>query len=979
VPFTATVTHTVENECGESNAITLVIDDLEACEGSLVCDCPEGGLTVYAGEGRSIWETDLAPFITTSSTNNTLNTNNRCVAISGRLLIPTIDNPNEDFVDLAFFPGEVRMQPGAEIVIEEGATVQFRTSGPSGNPALFSGCESLWQRITVESNASFTMTGIHIEDAQAAVHPMDNAIVELRDNSFRKNFIGVYHFGEGFELLSSSGNSFDGSESLLPPLSTSNPFPTPIGSQPYAGLYLQFSTAVAPAAMIGVPQGEPNVFSNLPVGVYAGGMIDVLMTNNRFSDIQPSSEDTYPLEGEAVYMNGFAGASLQFNGTLNSFPRAFENCYRGILTRNTATEIFNTSMDCYAVGIQIENCNAQIHLHENTLRLPGWGIGINLLQNNGATDLLIEHNDITIETPVGGPLSVTGGKGIAIEEANARPDEYLAEVSYNTININSGVNDGGLFGDDPRYRGAGIFLNSVNNLDLEYNRDIHCLFTDDIGILVQNCEDLLLLDNHVFGISGSVGTGILAEASQDVTYSCNGMLYLRHGLEFTAGTALGSNIVQNNFIPPMTNGLVYRDMLTIEGQAHRENRWSGSQNSYFGAAALNEGSDPTAIEAQQYSVTPSFLPPSISVPSLGGQQFWFITGSNPTPLSPCTLESFTTPENGELYRKIADGTAISGAYLSSRQWANQRALYKSLEAGSINNSLSTEMQTFYNTASTGRLGNYHSLAERRKDTQAVTEITNWRNRWETKRSLLQELANMRIELLGESSTTYTWQDHANLQANLTEENNELLAQRQNTVNERQLLLDNLSTQNANLGVELLVQQNEKELNEVLLETVLSSEITLTNDQQQFILNIGNQCPLEGGEVVYMARSLYQLIDPTHEFPNTCITAQALQGEGASGVNQVDGAISGTDYKISSEQVEFRVYPNPAKDKLMVSYNNATRMEMFTTLGAVVLESVFEQENGQSAVDVTHLIAGVYYIRLHQTDGTVQTKKVVISH
>lgn len=981
VPFTATVTHIViEDICGESNAITVVIDDLEACEESFACPCEgENAVNIDAGAGTSIFETALAPLITATGAGNILNTNDRCIAIQGRLLIPD-ESLAGGFVDLSFFPGEVRMQPGAEIVIQENATVQFRTSGPTGNPAILNGCDELWQSITIEEKGQLSVSGLQIEDAQYAIHPLGGSVLDLNGNVFQENFIGIYHDDYYFTLLGCRGNTFDGSGALLPPFSAAPVGPVTVQTEPYAGMYLQFGSTFAPLASIG-SAGDPNVFSNLRTGIYAGGTIDLMLTNNRFEGIQLSNTVAYPFEGQALVVDGEVGASLQLDGTVNGFALAFENCRRGIRTINTDTEIHHTGMQCNAVGIQVEDSKSQVHIHNNNLALPGGGIGINLLQNNAATDLLIEWNDITIETPIGGPFPVTGGKGIAIEEANARPQEFLAEVSYNTINVNTGVNGGGIFGDDPRYRGAGIFLNSVNNMDVEYNRDIYCNSTDDIGILVQNGEDLLFLDNHVFGQSGSIGTGILAEATQDVTYSCNAVLYLKHGMEFGAGSAMGSTIVQNNFQAPMTNGLVYRNMLDNMGaQPHRENEWSGTQGNYLGSAALNEGSNFLSIQNQFFTVTNSFLPPSVLLSNFPGQEglWFFVDNQNPNPLPPCSLEGLPLSGDEGVYNKIADGTAISGMYMLPRQWMSQRALYKTLinETGSA--PLSSELQSFLANASAGLLGGYHEVANEYPTTLEFDDLSTWRNNWQNKRTKLGELATMRDELLGESPSAYSWEDHDNLQSSLAILTTDLQTQWQNNEATKNQERSAILSQNATLAIELTAQQNEKDLSDILLTTVLADNLNWTSTQQQTLLTIGNQCPLEGGEVVYTARSVYQLIDPTYEFSNNCVGSTLLQGQEASG-NVFQESLQNFKRNDVAHRSEFSIYPNPATDELILNYTKATRLEVFDAIGVLVKKVQLDKDSRQCALDVSKLAPGIYYLSLKLEDGSSQTEKVVITH
>lgn len=91
-----------------------------------------------------------------------------------------------------------------------------------------------------------------------------------------------------------------------------------------------------------------------------------------------------------------------------------------------------------------------------------------------------------------------------------------------------------------------------------------------------------------------------------------------------------------------------------------------------------------------------------------------------------------------------------------------------------------------------------------------------------------------------------------------------------------------------------------------------------------------------------------------------------------------------DYKIyvSSTQVGIRfaktssilpIYPNPAKDYLIVKADNFSRLKMFDEFGRVILE--LSCIVGDNKVDISNLKNGFYFIRL-EDDNKVLTNKLV---
>jgi hypothetical protein len=74
-------------------------------------------------------------------------------------------------------------------------------------------------------------------------------------------------------------------------------------------------------------------------------------------------------------------------------------------------------------------------------------------------------------------------------------------------------------------------------------------------------------------------------------------------------------------------------------------------------------------------------------------------------------------------------------------------------------------------------------------------------------------------------------------------------------------------------------------------------------------------------------------------------------------------------------VELKIYPNPARSHITVSSGSIIRMaELFNISGtAVYREHILHNEH---RIDVSHLPAGIYFLRVHTTDG-VKAAKVLI--
>ncbi|MFY0481932.1 T9SS type A sorting domain-containing protein [Flavobacterium sp. PLA-1-15] len=98
-----------------------------------------------------------------------------------------------------------------------------------------------------------------------------------------------------------------------------------------------------------------------------------------------------------------------------------------------------------------------------------------------------------------------------------------------------------------------------------------------------------------------------------------------------------------------------------------------------------------------------------------------------------------------------------------------------------------------------------------------------------------------------------------------------------------------------------------------------------------------------------------------------------------GYNGASGSfkISAYDASLSSSQFDianFKLYPNPVKDILNLSYTqNISNVEVFNMLGQQVLTKSVDATQGQ--VDMSNLAAGTYLVKV-ATDNQVKTIKVV---
>ncbi|MDR6968213.1 hypothetical protein J2X31_002230 [Flavobacterium arsenatis] len=108
-------------------------------------------------------------------------------------------------------------------------------------------------------------------------------------------------------------------------------------------------------------------------------------------------------------------------------------------------------------------------------------------------------------------------------------------------------------------------------------------------------------------------------------------------------------------------------------------------------------------------------------------------------------------------------------------------------------------------------------------------------------------------------------------------------------------------------------------------------------------------------------------------PNEVLLVRVWGYNGSSGtfmVSAYHASLSASEFEVSG----LKIYPNPVRDVLNLSYNqNISNVEVFNMLGQQVIAKSVNATNGQ--VDMSHLATGTYLVRV-ATDNQVKTIKVI---
>ncbi len=153
------------------------------------------------------------------------------------------------------------------------------------------------------------------------------------------------------------------------------------------------------------------------------------------------------------------------------------------------------------------------------------------------------------------------------------------------------------------------------------------------------------------------------------------------------------------------------------------------------------------------------------------------------------------------------------------------------------------------------------------------------------------------------------------------------------------------------------------VNRLFFNSIASGIDTFTNTQKDTLLAIATMCPLEGGQAVYFARSLYALVAPdtTYEDSVLCTIAVPLRRQPSP-----------------AALPSISLYPNPAADWIALTTNlkETTQVDVviYNVLGKKLKTATLALESGTASFDVNDLLPGIYFLQVEGENLTLPAAK-----
>ena len=577
-----TVKHIVSDICGNTYTEFQDISIIDCSNES--CDCSEAEYIIDAGEGTTYTQTGLP-----------VDLEDLTLCISGKLII-------DDYITWTNI--EALMFPGAEIeIIGDDAELEIYNS-------TIHGCDAMWQGFTAGDFGVIALENCEIRDAQFAIKALYDARIRLLDNTFNRNFVGVYtapsstpqFFKPESYSVDWNNNTFKCDGELLPAYGDTQ-LPEP-GNKSYAGIWLNdvFDIFV-------FNEGEKNYFEGSLFGLIIDGADHVKVRSLYMKNL---------IEESDTYSNGNIGiklidcvdirmsdlhlgncADMQQDPCTENLRIGIEgNDAEGYVRRSgiSSTEIGIMMLDAEDSGMEIGN-NDLVDGNRITAEI---GILFKDYINLNAGFIKIRNNTINAQKAI----EINNANSIVFIESNTS----LADLSVWSGNEASGLS---ILNSDGQITVKDNILNFINF-------PINDTFGN--GITLSGSHHCFFERNTVNGpLTQTLANAVFVSASPNNSFCCTSVDYTATGVQFEGDCApfnLNNTTFNNHSIGlQLTNA-------KIGPQYYNGNSWVGANTTQWDAVYSGPIGD---LGESLFDTDPNLIPAGYSkINVLGGNATdWF--------------------------------------------------------------------------------------------------------------------------------------------------------------------------------------------------------------------------------------------------------------------------------------------------------------------------------------------------------------------
>lgn len=921
------------------------------------------------------------------------------------------------------------MAPGARIVIEAAAGANPAAQLVLVSSEL-DGCVEMWDRIENrgELTASSQTTFNH---AEAAIEVYINSSTDINSCHFRNNVVGIYskkrvsssarYALTQFDVTNTifEGNAtgfltaFTATHSQYTGTTSSTPQAQPLFYlRPASGIMLKYISAVNIGAANGVTSNA-NTFRTMWNGISLNNCaaqvlncsFDGMEVNTNHAQLSTvsgittsgvlSTNPAISANYSSHYVNVNSNAISSILSTLDlyalegnsSSSPTFKNCFRGLVNLTSTLNSTLTSgagfetifyRDVYT-GIWIENSNATDILNVFSNDIEANTFGVMLRTNTSGCRIEIYENTIT---PIKKTAVSSGCYGIVEREINvnsADPNTVTVNVSTPAIRtiIRNNIIDG--YG-----MNTGIEIKNSPRAAIRDNDITHYAFVSGgsaqntyKGITLENCfSDTIscnrILDNCAiaYNTQDTANAAINCTVSPVTLITCNTTDEFRNGMLFRLNNA--GTMMRGNAIMDHRYGIYYRKtpngaLANVGTQTHAGNAWQGT---YTTLGAWFQGSPGiSALSANEFrvdaSINPDFMPPSIT-PASG----WFspTTAVNQflcsDTLPDCNItrgegERMDRNENLDYLNSIENDSSV---YADENLWEAKNLLYKELKYATDSLGADSVFTDVLDSLESSNMAELEAIQYEIETLYAGTD-----SRSEEIRALATERNTVFSNWM--QATTAADITQANLHAL------DLLAVN-NALDSMLAIQDSLAAVKRiaiQARLDAYVPDNSRDesliaILNVILNTRIQTGYANLADYESTINQVAYMCPSAGGEAVYLARVLNDILDDNASYNDDIICMADLNTRTSQRKNK-EG--------YSNQAIQYAtIYPNPTNGQLFVTSVKAAikTIEVQDLTGRTVLTPTVNN-NTMVSFSMEPLSKGVYFVKIALDNNTVENHKI----
>lgn len=955
------VTTTDDNGVEYVQEIEIIVEE---CPGPL-CFCPNDEFNLGIDDGQPHL---LSEIIGATSFFGQLQ---NCISIRGELIID---------IQATFDQSQINFFPGAEIIVKNGSRLWIT------NSTLMSCDDQMWKGITVE-DGELVFRNNTISDAQYALQVKGGTEIDVLNNTFDRNFIGLYVPPAFSNEITHEvyGNNFMCSSALLAPYQDQIPNP---GDKTYAGILInnvinQFNLGTATRS---------NNMSDLKNGIIAYNS-SLNIQNLNIENLIGTNLDLNPpfdhANEPASFNNEGIGVFVMNSNDLLINRLDVDNAFIGVYTHYAEiNEITRCDIQNVDIGIQVgasEGENVLIgdegFTGQNTINCRSEGISVfgtsiphgpNGEPGNGAwnygSNIRITNNHIS---RVEGSVLPMVGIGIYNNLAGTEESGFsggVADINDNTITLTN--NSTATFD-------VGIEVSNSSFIKVQDNTILEVASPGEKRMISltgnNNCQ---IRNNYATGagLGESNASGIFVMNNTLTTYCCNILNGLDEGVRFS-GMCDDTDFRGTSFENITARGLLLENGTTIGVQGDPSDSDFLSGNTWEnGGGAEFQTSNPDEILDNRIFFNENF--PSTIPDGAPPVQGWFNNTIVKNPMNcgsqaDCNIiELFGGIEDPDI--KIARGELSSTLYGGGILWEGRRYLFGKISSTESLLQQDSDVDNFYNNNINSSIGIFSEIEQDIANLvdptdPVISQINEIRKSIRETLALIKEKDNF-LESAQQSCHSDLIEERAALLELLQGLQVEMQEPLQIYQQERVEKVDWIIAKNNGVNAIEIFEENRKTINDIYLNTIAVGVFQYDAQQLALLNSIASQCPLSSGNAVFMARGLLKRVQ------NINFNDKELCQEKAKEKNSFSSKIKVDDSHAIT------VFPNPSTGQLNFELNKAydddLNLTIYSLTGKQVRNLILPSGRKSYNFDLSSVQSGIYFYE-SIVNGEKMTGKIIL--